>query len=272
MPKYKHSCPKNYELDFYSGCPFNCSYCIAQSRHELNSTAVYSIADLDREINRSDQADIPFYLSPWTDPYQDLEKKSKLTRYTLSKLFQLNRKFFVVTKSCLVSRDIEFFQQNPRSFVAVSLNSLDQSILNRIEFKLPTAEQRQTLVADLIKAKVKTVVKIDPIIPGITDGISMETLINWIIKVKPFAVTTETVRINNKIAENIMFHLSSIQYKKFINHYPPLDHHPKHPHLEYRIKLFNWMKQLFAIQNIPISFCTASLPIRLTNYDCRGGF
>lgn len=272
MPKYKHSCPKNYEVDFYSGCPFNCIYCIAQNRHESNSTAIYSTAELDQEIKRSDQSDIPFYLSPWTDPYQELEKNCKLTRHALSKLFMLNRKYFVVTKSCLVARDVELFRNNPRCFVAVSLNSLDQSVLDRTEPKLPTAEQRLNLVVDLINDQVKTVVKIDPVIPGITDGILMEALINSIIKVKPFAVTTETVRINKKIAENIKLHLSSMQYKKFISYYPPLNHRPQHPQLEYRIKLFNWMKQLFTVQNIPISFCRASFPIKLTKYDCRGGF
>jgi DNA repair photolyase len=272
MPKYKHSCPVNYEIDLYSGCPFKCSYCIAQSQHELNSTPVYSTSELEKIFIDKNQPEIPFYLSPWTDPYQEMENICKLTRYSLSRLSDLNRKYFVVTRSLTVLRDIEFFENNPDCFIAVSLNCLDQSILNQTEPNSPSAEQRSDLIVDLIQGRVKTVIKIDPVIPGVTDGDPLEKLIKWIIKIKPYAVTTETVRINRKIAKNINSHLSSSQFKKLISFYPPIDHQPRHPQLEYRLKLFKWMEKLFTRHNIPISFCRASFPLKLTDYDCRGGF
>jgi len=215
----------------------------------------------------------PFYLSPWTDCYPDEEKENEYTRDILKALAQRNMPFFIITKSPLVLRDVEFFTKRENAFIAISLNTIDDSVTRIFEPKAPSASKRKALIERLVSIPyLKTVVKIDPILPGITDGSCLEDLTEWLCTIKPTAVTVETLRISGDMADNLRSEISNHMYNSLIGYYDMLNTVPQHPYLDYRLSLFKSLRDKFTASGVRVAFCRATLPSPITSYDCRGGY
>lgn len=270
MPKYENKCPVHNEIDVYNHCSFNCIYCISQTK-DINSNI-----DIDQEIEKiksSNSNSNPFYLSPWTDCYVYEEKEKGYTRKILTALSDKKIPFFVITKSPLVLNDTDLFKNRENTFIAVSINSLSDELTRQLEPNAPSATERKELIEKLVKIEgLKTVVKIDPIIPGITDSKELERLVDWVCECKPSAITAETLRISSKILSNMKKNLSSTLIDNMTQYYPELSDVPTHPYIDYRMKVLKYTSERFKNVGIKASFCKASLPERITEFDCRGGY
>jgi DNA repair photolyase len=271
MGKYQN-CPKHVELDIYSPCAFDCIYCIAKAVCNQGVIKPVDIEGALTMIMRADGAD-PFYLSPWTDCYTAEERQKKYARRIVKTLAEQNLPFFVITKSPLVLRDVDFFVGRENAFIAVSLNTIDDSITRVFEPKAPSASERKELIEELVAIpNLKTVVKIDPILPGITDNARLERLSEWLCSIKPTAVTVETLRISRDMAERLLYELPRSAFSKLIQYYDRLDEIPSHPSSRYRLPLFKSLKDTFLSRGVKVSFCRATVSVPLTPYDCRGGY
>ncbi len=270
MPKYENKCPVHNEIDVYTQCSFNCIYCISQTK-ELNSSI--DIVQEIEKIKSLNSNSNPFYLSPWTDCYDYEEKEKGFTKRILTALSDKKIPFFVITKSPLVLRDIDLFKNKENTFIAVSINSLNDELTKQLEPNAPTATERKELIEKLVKIEgLKTVVKIDPIIPGLTDSNNLENLIDWLCECKPGAITAETLRISMKILDNMKKHLPASMIEDMMQYYPDLSDVPTHPYIDYRLKVLKQTSERFQKAEIKASFCKASLPERITEFDCRGGY
>ena len=221
MPKYANKCPQHTELDLYKGCSFNCIYCISYEREQKNDF------NLEKELRKiaDNQTDgFPYYLSPWIDAYQHQEAEKMYTRQIINELHKKNHPFFVITKSVLIKRDLEFFKNQENTFIAISLNTLNNKITEVFESGAPSASERKQLLEELVADKsLKVVVKIDPIIPGVTDGEELTQLLNWLSDLKPYAVTAETLRLTKNIANRISRLVDKLLINRILMHYPELN-------------------------------------------------
>jgi DNA repair photolyase len=270
MPKYENKCPVHNELDLYNHCSFDCIYCISQTK-DLNIN--FNLNEEISKISALKSDSNPFYLSPWTDCYQNEEEQNGYTRKVLLELSSRNIPFFVITKSPLVLRDIDLFKNKDNAFIAISLNSLNDDLTKQLEPGASSATERKNLIEELVQMKdVKTVIKIDPIIPGITDKDELDVLTDWLCRLKPTAVTVETLRISSRILLNMEKHLPTNLIKSMMQHYPELSETPAHPFIDYRLKILKETAAKFEKVGIKASFCKASLPERITEFDCRGGY
>ncbi|RKZ05795.1 hypothetical protein DRQ25_15345 [Candidatus Fermentibacteria bacterium] len=269
MPKYQGKCPSLREADLYTGCPFNCVYCIASTKHseEIRPTGQ------EQKIFANPASDVPLYLSPWTDPYPPCENKHFRTGSVVQYLSRTGQPFYVVTRSLLVRRDIELIRDSNRSFVAISLNTLDCSITDLLEPSAPRADERAAMIQELVGIKgLRTVVRIDPILPGITDGERLSELLSWVLRIKPFAIGVETLRIDKIIASKMKKALPEGMYNRMMEYYPRPGEVPVHPAAEWRLKLFRRVASLFDKTDIRACFCRATLSGQITPWDCRGGY
>ncbi len=269
MPKHD-TCPKHIELDIYKDCPYGCIYCISKTiDHSFD-------IDLQKEINtirNLGSNSKPYYFSPWTDSYPPEEAKNKYTRQLLFELAQRNVPFFVITKSPLVLRDIKYFKNRENAFIAISLNCLNNDIIKVFEPNAPTATERKKLIEELVKTdNVKTVVKIDPVIPGVTDNKELAEITDWLCEIKPYAVTIETLRLSNIIVEAMKTPLPENTLSGILKYYNKITNKPKHPKLKYRVKMFKEAEDKFKKAGVKISFCRASMPAPVNENDCRGGY
>ena len=47
---------------------------------------------------------------------------------------------------------------------------------------------------------------------------------------------------------------------------------PTHPYIDYRMNVLKYTAKRFSNAGIKASFCKASLPEQINEFDCRGGY
>jgi DNA repair photolyase len=161
-----------YQCDPYIGCEHGCSYCYALNRAETDwsreiQTHRDFIARLRSELFPLAQQTIYFGMN--TDPYQPVEEKRRYTRQALELLVELGFSACILTKSDLVLRDIELFQNMKDCSIGFSLAFQDEEVRSRFEPYAPSNQRRIAALKQLKEAGPKTYVLICPVMPKITD-------------------------------------------------------------------------------------------------------
>src|SRR5262249_15698210 len=110
----------------YRGCENGCIYCYARPTHEYLGlsagldfeTRIFVKEDapalLRRELNAKKWQPKPLGLSGVTDPYQPIERRLRLTRRCLEVLAEFRNPVAIVTKSRLVTRDLDVLSELAR--------------------------------------------------------------------------------------------------------------------------------------------------------------
>jgi len=131
-----------------------------------------------------------------SDPYPNLEAKTGLMRKCLEMLSQQDCKIQIITKSNLVTRDIDLLRKMP-SMVSLTITIDDDNVAKLIEPHAPSSSERLKAVETLIEKDVPTSVRIDPIIPFINDNPEnfIKTLAS--IGVKHITGSTYKVKLDN---------------------------------------------------------------------------
>jgi DNA repair photolyase len=124
-----------------------------------------------------------------TDAYQPLERKYELTRGIVRDLAASPLDVSILTKSDLITRDVDLLAEAERCEVEFSINGVDEGAAAALEPGAASPSRRIAALWKLHKAGVATRVFVSPILPGLTDlrsifeavagsvdGISAETL------------------------------------------------------------------------------------------------
>ena len=110
------TCQPKYNLNTYLGrCQHQCIYCYATKFPSFTGPAkprLTLIENINRMVKNTKKK-LPVMLSDCTDPYQPLEEHYKITRKCVETLAKHGFPLLIVTKSHLVTRDIELFQKTP---------------------------------------------------------------------------------------------------------------------------------------------------------------
>jgi len=107
-----------------------------------------------------------------TDPYQPIEKQWRITREILEVLHRHNHPVGIVTKSDLVTRDIDILADMASrglAKVALSVTTLDRRLARALEPRAATPGRRLKAIHALAEAGIPTSVMVAPVIPGLTD-------------------------------------------------------------------------------------------------------
>jgi len=137
---------------------------------------------------------LPVMFSDATDPYQPMERKYEITRRCLEVL--ANRKFplLIVTKSNLVTRDIDIFKRT-RTVVSMTITTPRREIARMIEPYAPPPQSRFSALKEIADEGIPTVVRIDPLIPGVNmDESDLETIISKSAEIGVKQITASTLK------------------------------------------------------------------------------
>ncbi len=183
---YNDSPDLNFDASFnpYRGCEHGCAYCYARPTHEYLGLS----AGLDFESKLFVKDDAPQLLKKtlssrsWkpqcvmmsgvTDGYQPIERRLRLTRRCLEVFAEFQNPIGIVTKSDLVTRDIDILQTMSDPDVAsvmLSVTSLDAELANKLEPRAATPKKRLKAIEALRNAGIRTGIMIGPVIPGLND-------------------------------------------------------------------------------------------------------
>ena len=168
----------------YRGCEHGCVYCFARPSHSYMGLSagldfesrLFAKPDaaklLDRELSRDSYQPRTIAIGTNTDPYQPIEKTWRIMREVLEVLEARNHPVGIVTKSALVTRDIDILSRMAEkglAKVALSVTTLDRLLARTMEPRAATPTRRLEAIRQLSEAGIPVSVMVAPIIPGLTD-------------------------------------------------------------------------------------------------------
>ncbi len=173
-----------WSINPYRGCEHGCIYCYARPTHEWLGFS----AGLDFETKIMVKQDAPEILrdelssKKWkpatisisgvTDCYQPVERKLQITRRCLEVLLDFRNPCGIITKSHLVTRDIDILKELAALnlvMVYVSVTTLDEDVHRVMEPRAATPKRRLNAIEELSAAGIPVGVMIAPVVPGLTD-------------------------------------------------------------------------------------------------------
>ncbi len=169
----------------YRGCEHGCIYCFARPTHaymgmspgldfESRLFAKPNAASLlEAELSKPGYEVRSIAIGTNTDPYQPIEKKMGIMREILEVLEAANHPVGIVTKSALVTRDIDILSRMAAkglAKVALSVTTLDRTLARTMEPRAATPARRLDAVRQLSEAGIPAMVMTAPIVPGLTDS------------------------------------------------------------------------------------------------------
>lgn len=168
----------------YRGCEHGCSYCYARPTHEYLGFS----AGLDFETKILVKSQAPALLrealsSPrWepqvialsgnTDAYQPVERRLRITRRCLEVLAEFMNPVGIVTKSYLVSRDVDLLAtlaEKQAAAVVLSITTLRPEVQRVMEPRASIPARRLGAIRVLADAGIPVGVNVAPVVPGLTD-------------------------------------------------------------------------------------------------------
>ena len=176
--------PFDRSINPYRGCEHGCIYCYARPTHEYFGLS----AGLDfetrifvkprapellrAELSRRSWKPRLLAMSGVTDPYQPIERRLEITRGCLQVLSEFRNPVGVITKSALVTRDLDILAElaaHRTVSVTLSITTLDEDVRRAMEPRAATAERRFEALAQLRERDIPAGVSIAPVVPGLTD-------------------------------------------------------------------------------------------------------
>ena len=165
-----------YAINPYVGCPHGCIYCYAEfmrgvTGHEEAWGEFLDVKDFDTASLvkfAASHGGERVFMSSVTDCYNPYEARFGLTRKVLETLAGSDVNLQILTKSSLVTRDIDLLQTMPNVRVGVSLSVIDESLRRMLEPRASPVAARIAAIKKLRAAGVKTYIFVAPIFPQIT--------------------------------------------------------------------------------------------------------
>ena len=176
--------PFDRSINPYRGCEHGCIYCYARPTHAWLGlspgldfeTRLFAKRDaaalLEKELANPRYRCRPIALGTNTDPYQPIERDFKITRSILEVLAEYDHPVTVVTKSALVTRDIDILAPlaaKGLASVCVSVTTLDPELSRRMEPRAASPERRLKTITALKDAAIPVGVMAAPMIPALND-------------------------------------------------------------------------------------------------------
>jgi len=131
-------------------------------------------------------------ISNSSDPYPPIEKKLGLTRKCLEILSRQNCRIQIITKSDLVTRDIDIFKRTT-SMVAISITTESDEISKKLEPNAPSSSARIRAIETLTQRGIPVCVRVDPVIPFLNDNPS--ELIKTVASISVKHTTSSTYKV-----------------------------------------------------------------------------
>lgn len=166
-----HPSARSWSVNPYRRCGIRCVYCLARSQGKAEPWfGPDRIVEELRARLSAVPLDIEVGVGALVDAYPPEEEDLGLTRIVLSELSREKRPFCINTKSNLVQRDADILlRHSGHCDVFMSLCTLDEGMISKLEVNAPSAADRLRAVSELHRAGVDVHIDAAPWIPGISD-------------------------------------------------------------------------------------------------------
>lgn len=199
----------------YKGCSHGCSYCYARPAHAYLGlspgldfeTRIFSKPDaaalLEQELSARKYVCKRIHVGGDTDAYQPDEKELRVTRSVLEVVARFKQPISVITKSYLITRDVDILGPMGREKLAsafISITTLDRSLARAMEPRASTPAKRLEAISRLAEAGVPVGVGFAPVIPGLNDH-ELESILEAAAKAGATTAMYVTLRLPLEIKD-----------------------------------------------------------------------
>lgn len=169
----------------YRGCEHGCIYCFARPTHAFHGlspgldfeTRLFAKPGaaklLANELSRPRYRVRTIAIGTNTDAYQPIERQFRIMRGILQVLSDFNHPVSILTKSNLITRDIDILApmaEKNLTRAMISITTQDRRLSRAMEPRAPTPEKRFEALGQLVDGGVRTGIMLGPMIPGLNDS------------------------------------------------------------------------------------------------------
>ncbi len=215
----------DFVINPYTGCEIGCAYCYAsfmgrfvQQPIENWGNYVYvktnAVSLAESELNKwsDEQRQCSVLLSSVTDPYQGVEAKYRLSRGILE-VFAAARYpglVSILTKSSLVTRDIDILKRLPNVEVGMTVTTTDDKLSRFLEMRASSASKRLATLKKLHDEGIRTYAFIGPLLPHFRYREDLlEELFARVAETKVDSIFVEHINLKRYIRERLWQTLES---------------------------------------------------------------
>ncbi|MDR2011353.1 MAG: radical SAM protein [Bacteroidales bacterium] len=179
-----------YNMNLYRGCQHGCIYCDTRSDcYGVGDISQISVKQnaldlLTRELKLKRKNKGTIGTGSMNDPYMPVEKDLEITRNAMKIIASEKFPVHVITKSDLITRDLDVLQEIAKTYAAgsITITTFDDKLSAKIEPLAPLSSARFKAIEQLASNGIYTGITLMPLLPYINDDI--ENLENIIKKAK----------------------------------------------------------------------------------------
>jgi len=163
----------DYVINCYRGCSFGCLHCYASFMKKFTGhkekwgdfvdVKVNSVELLKKELKKVNKGKV--FLSSVTDPYLPIEARFKLTRGVLECFIDTDFEINILTRSPLVTRDIDIFKKLKSVEVGLSIPTDREDIRKIFEPNATPISARIKALGKLKEEGINTYAFVAPLLP-----------------------------------------------------------------------------------------------------------
>lgn len=163
----------DYVINCYRGCSFGCSHCYASFMKKFTGhkekwgdfvdVKINAVELIKKEIKKTNKGSV--FLSSVTDPYVPVEARFRLTRGVLECLIDADFEVTILTRSPLVTRDVDIFKRLKNVRVGLSIPTDREDIRKIFEPNATPISARIRALEKLKQEGIKTYCFIAPLLP-----------------------------------------------------------------------------------------------------------
>lgn len=167
----------DFNMNLYRGCSHGCIYCDSRSDcygiENFDSVCLKkdAVELLSRELRGKKKKGV-VAVGAMSDTYNPFEKELRVTRKALALIAQNDFGIAIPTKSTLIERDIDLFQEIKRNnpvLLKLTITCADDNIASIVEPHAPSSSERFKTIETLSAAGLFTGILMMPILPFIND-------------------------------------------------------------------------------------------------------
>jgi len=167
-----------YTMNLYRGCQHQCIYCDSRSEcyqiENFNDTLVkVNALELLKMELPSKRVKGTIGTGSMNDPYAPVEKQYQLTRGALKLLVEYGFPVHVLTKSALVTRDVDLLNQigqDSQALVSFTITTCDDALGKKLEPGAALVSERLAAMQYLAERGIKVGVLLMPVLPFLEDN------------------------------------------------------------------------------------------------------
>lgn len=165
-----------HSINLTAGCHYECRYCYAQSfrsypGHGKVKFYANTLQSLAKQLPHKRKPPEMVYFSTACEPFMPFPEVLDCLYGCMSLLLESGCRLLISTKATIPHRFIELFLAYPGlSHVQMGLTTVDDDIRRLMEPNAASVSERLDTLGELSRAGVSREIRMDPLIPGLTDN------------------------------------------------------------------------------------------------------